>query len=85
MYKYLMGDCKEDSARLFSVVSCDRTRGNGHKLKYRKFDLSIRKYRFIVRVVERYKRLPREVAECSFLELFKTQLDTVLGNQVTLL
>ena len=42
-YKYLMGGCKEDGSRLFSVVSSDRTRGNRHKLKYRKLHLKIRK------------------------------------------
>lgn len=61
MYKYLMGECKEDSARLFSVVSCDRTRGSGHKLKYRKFHLSIRKHVLTMRVVEHCRRLPWKV------------------------
>ena len=62
------------------VVPRDRTRGKGHKPKHGRFPLNVRKHFFTVRVSKRWHRFPREVMESPSLEIFKSCLDTVLGN-----
>jgi len=77
-YKYLKGGCQEDGAKLFSVVPSNRKRGNGHKLKHRKFQLNMKKNFFPLRVTEPWNRPPGEAVESPSLEIFKTRLDKVL-------
>jgi len=60
------------------IVWADERRGNGHKLKQRKFRLNTRKNFFPLRVTEPWSRLPREAVESPSLEIFQTRLATVL-------
>jgi len=68
--------------RLFSSACCDRTRGNGFKLKKGRFTLDIRKKFLTMRVVKHWNRLPSEVVEAPSLETFKARLDGALSNLV---
>jgi len=62
----------------FSVVPSDRTRGSGHKLKQRKFQLNMRKNFFPLRVTEYWNRMPGGIVDSPSLEIFKPHLGEVL-------
>ena len=81
-FQYLKGPYKKDRDRHFSRTCCNRTRGNGFKLKEGRFRLHVRKKFFTMRVVKHWHRLSREVVEASTLETFKVRLNRALSNLI---
>jgi len=68
--------------RNFCIACCDKTSGNGFKLREGRFRLDIRKTFFKMRVVKHWNRLSKEVVDAPSLELFKVRLDRALSNLI---
>ncbi|KAK4822944.1 hypothetical protein QYF61_023444 [Mycteria americana] len=82
LYRFLRRGSGEGGADLFSLVSSDRTHGNGSKLCQERFILDIRKHFFTKRAVKHCYRLPREVVDAPSLSVFKRHLDNALNNML---
>ena len=79
-FQYLEGAYKQEGEWLFVRVDGDRTRGNGFKLRQRRFKLDIRRKFFTQRVVMHWNRLSKEAVDAPSLEAFKARLDVALGS-----
>ncbi|KAK4832553.1 hypothetical protein QYF61_024053 [Mycteria americana] len=66
----------------WDLMSSNRKRGNGFKLKEGRFRLDIRKGFFMMKVMKCWNRLPREVGDGPSLETFKVKLDRALSNLI---
>ena len=63
-------------------VDSDRTRGNGFKLRQKRFRLDIRRKLFHTEGGDALNRLPKEAVDAPSLEAFKARLDVALGSLV---
>lgn len=82
VYTFLKGGRGGGSAALLSVVTSNRTLGNGIKLHQGKFRSDIRKRFFTERVVCHWNRLLREVVTAPSLSEFKEHLDDTVNHIV---
>ncbi|GAB0187705.1 hypothetical protein GRJ2_001235800 [Grus japonensis] len=81
-YSFLTRGSKGAGADLLPLVTSDRTRGNGMKLRRGRFRLDIRKRFFTERVVGHWNRLPREVVTAPSLTEFRKCLDNALSHML---
>ncbi|GAB0188298.1 hypothetical protein GRJ2_001295100 [Grus japonensis] len=80
VYPFLKEDSRGGGADLLFLLTSNRTRENGMKLRQGKFRLDIRKRFFTERVVGHWNRLPREVVMAPSLSEFKEHLNDAFSH-----
>jgi len=81
-FQYLKRAYKKDGDKHFSKACGDRTRGNAFKFKKSRFRSDIKKKVFIMNVTRHWDRLPREIVDVPYSEIFKARLDGALSNLI---
>ncbi|KAJ7407471.1 hypothetical protein WISP_126213 [Willisornis vidua] len=79
-YSFLVRGRGGAGTDLFTVVTSNRTRGNGLKLHQQRFRLDIRKRFFTQRVFGQWNRLLMELVTAPSLTGFKKYVDSSLGT-----
>lgn len=57
-FQYLKGSCKKGGERLFSRICCNRTKGDGFKVKERRFRVNIKKTFVTLRMLVTLAEVP---------------------------
>ena len=91
MYRRLRGDLIEtfkfknqiyavNSDTLLPLEKESRTRGNSQKLKKQRFNTTIRKQFFSLRVTDYWNGLPEDIITSASLNIFKNKIDKLYGD-----
>lgn len=80
IYKFLKGACKEDRGNLTSLVSSDKSRGNGNNQKHRRLHLNVSEHYFTVGMTALVQSAQESCGAQSFV-ILKNYLGVVLGKQ----
>ena len=78
VYKIFRGHDNLNVEKYFTIDQLNYTRGNGHKIKGKRFQSHVAKYFFFNRVVNVWNKLPSSVINCDTVLTFKNHLDKIL-------